>query len=46
MPDQAFQAAREEERAAGEEGTFFTLVYNEQHAPAGRFPPLALTPGR
>lgn len=30
----AFEAKREEERAAGNEGTFFTLVYNEQHAPA------------
>jgi len=30
----AFEAKREEERAAGNEDTFFTLVYNEQHAPA------------
>jgi methyltransferase (TIGR00027 family) len=30
----AFEAKREEERAAGKEGTFFTLVYNERHAPA------------
>jgi methyltransferase (TIGR00027 family) len=29
-----FEAKREEERAAGSEDTFFTLVYNEQHAPA------------
>jgi len=29
-----FEAKREEERAAGDEDTFFTLVYNEQHAPA------------
>ncbi len=29
----AFEAKREEERATGED-TFFTLVYNEQHAPA------------
>jgi methyltransferase (TIGR00027 family) len=29
-----FEAKREEERAAGNEDTFFTLVYNEQHAPA------------
>jgi methyltransferase (TIGR00027 family) len=33
MPQEAFEAKRDEERAA-EEGTFFTLVYNEQHAPA------------
>jgi methyltransferase (TIGR00027 family) len=31
---EAFEAKREEERAAGNEDTFFTLVYNEQHAPA------------
>jgi methyltransferase (TIGR00027 family) len=30
----AFEAKREEERAAGNGDTFFTLVYNEQHAPA------------
>jgi methyltransferase (TIGR00027 family) len=29
-----FEAKREEERAAGDEETFFNLVYNEQHAPA------------
>jgi methyltransferase (TIGR00027 family) len=34
MPAEAFEAKQREERAAGEEGTFFTLVYNEQHAPA------------
>jgi len=34
MDAEAFEAKREEERAAGEEGTFFTLVYNEQHEPA------------
>ncbi len=28
-----FAAKREEERAAGTEDSFFTLVYNEQHAP-------------
>ncbi|MGX9789264.1 class I SAM-dependent methyltransferase [Mycobacterium sp. MMS18-G62] len=32
-PD-TFEAKREEERAAGNEDTFFNLVYNEQHAPA------------
>jgi methyltransferase (TIGR00027 family) len=37
MPDEAFQAAREEERAAGQEDTFFTLVYNEQHEPAAKW---------
>jgi methyltransferase (TIGR00027 family) len=34
MPDQVFAAKRQEEREAGQTGTFFTLVYNEQHAPA------------
>src|SRR6202007_2694173 len=29
-----FQAKREEELAGGIDRTFFTLVYNEQHAPA------------
>ena len=37
MDAAAFAAKREEERAAGEEGTFFTLVYNEQHEPAARW---------
>jgi methyltransferase (TIGR00027 family) len=37
MPQEAFEAKREEERAAGEEGTFFTLVYNEQHEPAAQW---------
>ncbi|MGH3674819.1 MAG: hypothetical protein ACRDU5_03600 [Mycobacterium sp.] len=32
--DAEFQAARDEERATGNEDTFFTLVYNEQHASA------------
>jgi methyltransferase (TIGR00027 family) len=31
---EVFAAKREEERAAGSEDTFFTLVYNEQHEPA------------
>jgi methyltransferase (TIGR00027 family) len=31
---EAFEAKREEERAAGNEDSFFTLVYNEQHEPA------------
>ena len=30
----AFEAKREEELAGGSDRTFFTLVYNEQHAPA------------
>ena len=30
----AFEAKREEELAGGNDRTFFTLVYNEQHAPA------------
>ena len=34
MPAQAWEAKKAEERAAGEDGSFFTLVYNEQHAPA------------
>jgi methyltransferase (TIGR00027 family) len=34
MPAEVFESKREEERAAGDEGTFFTLVYNERHAPA------------
>lgn len=34
LPQEAFEAKRDEERAAGHENTFFTLVYNEQHAPA------------
>lgn len=37
MAAEAFEAAREAERAAGEEGTFFTLVYNEQHQPAAQW---------
>ncbi|ODQ85863.1 class I SAM-dependent methyltransferase [Mycolicibacterium holsaticum] len=37
MDADAFEAKREEERAAGEEGTFFTLVYNEQHEPAAEW---------
>ncbi len=37
MDAAAFEAAREQERAAGEEDTFFTLVYNEQHEPAARW---------
>jgi methyltransferase (TIGR00027 family) len=37
MPQEAFEAKRDEERAAGEERTFFTLVYNEQHAPAAQW---------
>ncbi|BBY18182.1 class I SAM-dependent methyltransferase [Mycolicibacterium litorale] len=34
MPTEVFEAKRAEERAAGDDGTFFTLVYNERHAPA------------
>lgn len=34
MPKAAFEAKQAEERTADAEGTFFTLVYNEQHAPA------------
>ena len=32
-----FEAKREEERAAGNEDTFFSLVYNEQHEPAAQW---------
>jgi len=34
MPQAVFEARRQEERDAGNDGTFFTLVYNEQIAPA------------
>ncbi len=34
MPRQVFEARRDEEHAAGLDETFFTLVYNEQVAPA------------
>lgn len=36
MDAAAFEAKREEERSAGDEDNFFTLVYNEQHEPAAR----------
>lgn len=32
MPAEVFLAKQQEERDAGAEGSFFTLVYNEQHA--------------
>lgn len=34
MDPDVFAAKREQERAAGAEGTFFALVHNEQHEPA------------
>ncbi|MGE2721139.1 class I SAM-dependent methyltransferase [Mycolicibacterium celeriflavum] len=37
MDAAAFEAKREEERSAGDENTFFTLVYNEQHEPAAQW---------
>jgi methyltransferase (TIGR00027 family) len=37
LPDAAFAAMREQERASGDDAAFFTLVYNEQHAPAQRW---------
>ncbi|MEW2482329.1 class I SAM-dependent methyltransferase [Mycobacterium sp. NPDC049093] len=37
MPDEAFQAKRAEAVSSGEENAFFTLVYNQQHAPAQRW---------
>lgn len=37
MPAEAFAAKRDEERAAGDDQSFYTLVYNEQHAPAAQW---------
>lgn len=37
MPDEVFQAKRAEALASGEENAFFTLVYNQQHAPAEKW---------
>jgi methyltransferase (TIGR00027 family) len=37
LPDEVFAAKQREARDAGEENTFFTLVYNEQHAPAAEW---------
>lgn len=37
MPDEAFEAKRAEALASDEENAFFTLVYNQQHAPAERW---------
>ncbi|RAV18149.1 SAM-dependent methyltransferase [Mycolicibacterium sp. GF69] len=37
MDAAAFEAKREEERAAGDENTFFNLVYNEQHEAAAQW---------
>ena len=34
MPQHVFEARQQEERDAGQDGTFFTLIYNEQIAPA------------
>jgi hypothetical protein len=34
MGESDLQTARGDERAAGNEGQFFSLIYNEQHAPA------------
>jgi O-methyltransferase involved in polyketide biosynthesis len=34
LDPEIFEAKRQEEREAGDEDTFFNLVYNEQHAPA------------
>jgi methyltransferase (TIGR00027 family) len=34
LPAEVFEAKRAEERAAGGDNSFFTLIYNEQHAPA------------
>lgn len=37
MDTAAFEAKQKEERAAGDENTFFNLVYNEQHEPAAHW---------
>lgn len=37
MPDDAFEAKRAEALSSGEENAFFTLVYNQQHAPADQW---------
>jgi methyltransferase (TIGR00027 family) len=37
MPADAFAAKRDEERAAGNDQSFFTLVYNERNAPADQW---------
>ncbi len=37
MPETDLEAARAEERAAGNEDQFFSLIYNEQHAPAAKW---------
>ena len=34
ISESSSEAARDEERASGNEGQFFSLIYNEQHAPA------------
>lgn len=37
MPDFVFAGLQQKERDAGDEGMFFTLIYNEQHAPAAEW---------
>lgn len=37
MPAPVWEAKKAEERASGEDGTFFSLVYNEQFAPADQW---------
>ena len=37
MPAAAWEAKKQEERDAGEEGSFHTLIYNEQHAAADQW---------
>jgi methyltransferase (TIGR00027 family) len=37
MDDAEFEAARDRERAAGEDNSFFALVYNDQHEPAAQW---------
>jgi methyltransferase (TIGR00027 family) len=37
MPAEVWEIKKQEERDAGEDGSFFTLVYNEHHAPAAEW---------
>jgi methyltransferase (TIGR00027 family) len=37
MPAEVFEAKKAEERTSEDDGGFFTLVYNEQHAPADQW---------
>ena len=37
MAEAELEQARADERASGNEGQFFSLIYNEQHAPAAEW---------